>query len=232
MTPSESTATPIRDFGRAVHEAHPSASSPEQIDWLMLNVGLRCDLSCAHCHHACSPVRTEVMSRETMLDALSLAERIQPSLLDITGGEPELYPHLRELISLARSSGLAVRVRTNLVALAAPEAADLPAFFADQGVAHPGFTAGRVGGPDRGAAGQCRGVGDVYRRASDARRPGLRHRRSAWRSRSPTTPRSVSSRDPKARSRASSARPSSRSACASTHCSRFPTCRLAGIGSA
>ncbi len=135
MTASESTAIPTRDFGSAVHEAHPSASRPEQIDWLMLNVGLRCDLACAHCHHACSPVRTEVMSRETMLDALSFAERIRPSMLDITGGEPELYPHLRELISLARGAGLAVRVRTNLVALAAPEAADLPAYFADQGVA-------------------------------------------------------------------------------------------------
>jgi radical SAM/Cys-rich protein len=135
MTPSESAASPIHDFELTVHKADPSASSPGQIDWLMLNVGLRCDLACAHCHHACSPVRTEIMSRETMLDALGLAERIRPSVLDITGGEPALYPHLRELISRARSSGLAVRVRTNLVALATPEAADLPAYFADQGVA-------------------------------------------------------------------------------------------------
>jgi len=74
------------------------------------------------------------MSRETMLDSLLLAEQIQPALIDITGGEPELFAHLRELISRARASGFAVRVRTNLIALAAPDARDLPAFFAEQGV--------------------------------------------------------------------------------------------------
>ncbi len=110
------------------------------------------------------------MSRETMLDALSLAERIRPSVLDITGGEPELYPHLRELISLARSSGLAVRVRTNLVALAAPEAADLPAYFADQGVAIlaslPGVSAAQTV-EQRGSAAVWETSIDVLRTLAD-----------------------------------------------------------------
>lgn len=101
---------------------------------LMLNVGLRCDAACAHCHHACSPHRTEVMSRETMLDAIKLAEKIRPDLVDITGGEPEVFSALPELIARLRDAGLAVRVRTNLVALARPEHADLPALFAARGV--------------------------------------------------------------------------------------------------
>ena len=136
MNPSETPAIARpRDFECAVLEAHPSAAHPEPIESLMLNVGLRCDLACAHCHHACSPMRTEVMSRETMLDSLRLAEVIRPALLDITGGEPELFPHLRELVSRACAADFAVRVRTNLVALATPETSDLPGFFAEQGVA-------------------------------------------------------------------------------------------------
>ena len=135
MTPSESPATPIgRDFERTVLEAQPGANRPERIDTLMLNVGLRCDLACAHCHHDCSPARTESMSHQTMLDALALAEIVRPRLLDITGGEPELYEHLRELVVRSRRAGFPTRVRTNLVALADPAASELPAFFAEQGV--------------------------------------------------------------------------------------------------
>jgi radical SAM/Cys-rich protein len=135
MTPSEPPATPRRhDFERAVLAAQPTAAQPERIDTLMLNVGLRCDLACAHCHHACSPARTEVMTRGTMLDALQLAAILSPRMLDITGGEPELFEHLRELVSLARQADLETRVRTNLVALARPDTVGLPAFFAEQGV--------------------------------------------------------------------------------------------------
>ena len=124
-----------RDFGRTVSAALPSAACPERIDTLMLNVTLRCNMACAHCHHSCSPTRTESMSRDTMLDALALAEALEPSLIDVTGGEPELYEHLPELITRARAAGFAVRVRTNLIALSAPEARALPTFFADNDVA-------------------------------------------------------------------------------------------------
>jgi radical SAM/Cys-rich protein len=171
MTPSESAAeTPPRDFECAVLDAHPLAASPESIDWLMLNVGLRCDLACTHCHLGCSPTRTEVMSRETMLHALKLAERVQPTLIDITGGEPELFGHLRELISLARAGGFRTRVRTNLVALAAPDAIDLPRFFAEQGVtilaSLPGISAAQTL-EQRGSAAVWQTSVDVLRRLAD-----------------------------------------------------------------
>ena len=152
-------------------------------------------------------------------------------MLDITGGEPELYPHLRELISLARGAGLAVRVRTNLVALAAPEAAGLAAYFADHGVALlaslPGVSATQTV-EQRGSEAVWRTSVEVLLKLSElgygtgdslaleiAYNPPLGQLRTA----------------PKARSRASSVRPSNRWACASTHCSRCPTCRSAGIGS-
>ena len=88
------------------------------------------------------------MSRETMLSALELAVIVRPRMLDVTGGEPELWPHLRELVALSHEACLPLRVRTNLVALSRPDAADLPALFAAAGVSLlaslPGTTAEAV----------------------------------------------------------------------------------------
>jgi radical SAM/Cys-rich protein len=69
-----------------------------------------------------------------MLESVEFASLISPQLVDITGGEPELYPYLRELVVRTRALGLPVRVRTNLVALSRPDAGDLPRLFAEHGV--------------------------------------------------------------------------------------------------
>ncbi len=142
-------------FAERIESALPEAARAVRVDTLMLNVGLRCDLACAHCHQSSSPARSEVMPRETMLDALRLAGLLEPALIDITGGEPSLWPHLPETITLARAAGFAVRVRTNLVALARPECAHLSAFFAEHGASLlaslPGLNAQSVA-EQRGAA--------------------------------------------------------------------------------
>jgi len=127
-------ATRVPRFAERALAASPCADAPERIETLMLNIGLRCVASCAHCHHACTPDRIEVMSRDTMLESVRLAELLRPDLVDITGGEPELFAHLPELIGRLRDAGIPTRVRTNLVALARPENAALPELFAARGV--------------------------------------------------------------------------------------------------
>ena len=121
-------------FARRVALANPNAVRASRVETLMLNVTLRCDTACPHCHQSSSPDRAEAMSHDVMMDSLRLAEIIRPSLIDVTGGEPALWPHLPELVERARAAGHPVRVRTNLSALARPECARLPAFFADNGV--------------------------------------------------------------------------------------------------
>ena len=157
MVPSDTrcTAPPRAGFRERGRSAYPDADVPQRVATLMLNVGLRCDSACPHCHHACTPLRTESMSRETMAAALELARLLRPDLVDVTGGEPELWPHLRELIERARTAEHPVRVRTNLVALSRPHARDLPAYFAENGVrllaSLPGTTAEAMDA-QRGAA--------------------------------------------------------------------------------
>ena len=166
------TPTALRnDFARTVAEVDANASVPGRVETLMLNVGLRCDLACAHCHHACSPARVEVMARETLRAAISFAEELRPELVDVTGGEPVLYPHLRDLLGLARAARLPLRVRTNLVALARPEAADLPALFAHTRTrvlaSLPGGSAGDIAdAPGRASATWDRAIASLSTLAS------------------------------------------------------------------
>ena len=94
-----------------------------------VNLGFKCNLKCTHCHLECSPDRQEMMSPVTMSRVIDAAVRIQPEIVDITGGAPELHPYFREFISRLREAGLNVQSRTNLTVLVEPGLEDIPAFF-------------------------------------------------------------------------------------------------------
>lgn len=105
------------------------------VSTLQVNLGYRCNQSCAHCHVNASPQRTEEMSAQTM-DAVLRFLRENPGVrtLDLTGGAPELNPHFRWLVTRARQQGLHVIDRCNLTILEEPGQVDLAAFLASQGV--------------------------------------------------------------------------------------------------
>ena len=105
------------------------------LDILQVNVGLKCNQACIHCHLECSPARGELMDRATMERVVALAEAIRPKLVDITGGAPELNPHLKEFIADLTGRGFSVQSRTNLSAMEEPGCTDFPDFFAEHGVA-------------------------------------------------------------------------------------------------
>lgn len=101
---------------------------------LQVNVGFRCNLSCTHCHLECGPERSETMSLETMAQVAAAAAELQPEMVDITGGAPELNPNLRPFVRSLRKEGLRVQCRTNLTVLQEPGQADLPEFFREHRV--------------------------------------------------------------------------------------------------
>jgi radical SAM/Cys-rich protein len=94
------------------------------------------------------PARTEQMSRTTIDLVLAYALRHRPSMLDLTGGAPELNPHFRYLVASAREAGLRVIDRCNLTILEEPEQEDLADFLARNGVkivaSLPCYSAGNV----------------------------------------------------------------------------------------
>ncbi|MBA1445114.1 MAG: arsenosugar biosynthesis radical SAM protein ArsS [Chromatiales bacterium] len=88
-----------------------------RLETLQVNLGLRCNLSCVHCHVNAGPNRTEEMSRETVEDVLAFLRKHRMKALDLTGGAPELNPNFRYLVEEATGMGVHVIDRCNLTVL-------------------------------------------------------------------------------------------------------------------
>lgn len=101
---------------------------------LQVNIGKDCNLFCKHCHVKAGPGRSESMSQETISQCLSALANSDISTLDITGGAPELNPHLSWLIDEAVKLGCRVMVRTNLTTLDLDKYFHLAEFYASRKV--------------------------------------------------------------------------------------------------
>jgi len=121
-------------FDRKIEEVTGSHLSSRGIEIIQVNVGLRCNNLCAHCHLQAAPERTEAMDWPTMQLILGVAHRVRPTSVDITGGAPELNPLLCRFIRALREDGQRVQVRTNLTVLLEPEMSAMMRFYADAGV--------------------------------------------------------------------------------------------------
>jgi radical SAM/Cys-rich protein len=122
------------DFDRRVRDATGEHLRGEKITTMQVNVGLVCNLECRHCHVASSPKRKEVMSWETMGHVLRAVREVGCSVVDITGGAPEMNPHFERFVEAATSQGATVIVRTNLTILLQPGYENTARFMADRGV--------------------------------------------------------------------------------------------------
>jgi len=107
----------------------------ERVTTLQVNIGLRCNLACHHCHVESGPKRGEALARRDVERILRLLER-NPAVdtLDITGGAPELHADFRDLVRGARGLGRRVIDRCNLTVLFEPGQEDTASFLAEQGV--------------------------------------------------------------------------------------------------
>ncbi len=102
---------------------------------LQVNLGKLCNQACHHCHVEAGPKRTENMERRTVdriLELLSDAPQI--TLVDITGGAPEMNPHFRSFVTALRSMNKDVIDRCNLTILFEEGQKDTAEFLAAQKV--------------------------------------------------------------------------------------------------
>jgi radical SAM/Cys-rich protein len=134
--------SPPRDFHFARKLVDEKVSfKPTSIETLQLNITKLCNQACVHCHVDSSPRRRE-MTSDAVLDRCLELLRDFPEIktFDLTGGAPELHPRFREAVRTTRSFGKRVIVRHNLTVQMDPHPitkeslADLPEFFAEQGV--------------------------------------------------------------------------------------------------
>lgn len=101
---------------------------------LQVNLGYRCNQACLHCHVNAGPNRTEVMDDANVERIPHVLAARGLTLLDLTGGAPELHPRFRWLVREARALGTRVVDRCNLTILSEPGQDDLADFLAAQGV--------------------------------------------------------------------------------------------------
>lgn len=101
---------------------------------IQVNIGLKCNLECGHCHVISSPHRKEMMDWKTMGHVIAAAEKAQAKLVDITGGAPEMHPLFRRFVTTLREKEFPVLVRTNLTILLEPGFETVPDFFRTQEV--------------------------------------------------------------------------------------------------
>jgi radical SAM/Cys-rich protein len=106
----------------------------EDLEIVQVNLGFRCNQQCRHCHVEAGPERTEMMTWETMELVLTACRQVQPKVVDLTGGAPELNPNYRRFVEALRSDGCSVQSRTNLTILHEPGMGDLPRFWAEHQV--------------------------------------------------------------------------------------------------
>jgi radical SAM/Cys-rich protein len=96
---------------------------------LQINVGLLCNQSCRHCHVSAGPQRKEIMDSETVEAVIAYARRNRFNSVDITGGAPELNPHITRLIEGLSPLTSRLMVRSNLTVLNGIEMEALTALF-------------------------------------------------------------------------------------------------------
>jgi radical SAM/Cys-rich protein len=130
----------VPDLDRARFDSHLAGQGlgplhRERVSTLQLNIGLRCNLACHHCHVESGPKRTERLDRRGVDRILELLER-NPDVatLDITGGAPEMHEDFRDLVRGARRLGRTVVDRCNLTILFEPGQEDTAEFLAEQSV--------------------------------------------------------------------------------------------------
>ena len=125
----------MNDFEKSIFTKHGTEGLfSDTIDSLQVNLGLKCNQQCLHCHLESSPEREEVMEWPVMELILKAVEISRCRLVDLTGGAPELNPFFRRFVRALREEGCLVQVRTNLTVLLAPGMQDLPGFFKDREV--------------------------------------------------------------------------------------------------
>lgn len=99
----------------AAHGQHPLMTNG--VDVLQMNICRKCNLFCKHCHVEAGPHRTEMMSRAIMEKCLDILRGNAISTIDVTGGAPEINPHLEWFLDNASRLQRRLIVRSNLTLL-------------------------------------------------------------------------------------------------------------------
>ena len=119
----------MNDFERQIAGISGNGLHSVKVETLQVNLGLRCNQQCNHCHIEASPQRDEIMEWDVMEMVLKAAKSARCQLVDLTGGAPEINPYFRRFVAALCQEGHCVQVRTNLTVLLEPDMEGMPEFL-------------------------------------------------------------------------------------------------------
>ncbi len=117
------------DFEQKIKEITGKKLQCDSLGTMQVNIGFQCNQECRHCHVQGSPSRVEMMEWSTMQTILEVTKQLPGCFIDITGGTPELHPHLTRFIQGFYAQDHPVQVRTNLTTLQESKSKKLVDFF-------------------------------------------------------------------------------------------------------
>jgi radical SAM/Cys-rich protein len=117
-------------FAKKLAEDGLDPLTATNVEIFQINLGRLCNQVCKHCHVNAGPNRTEIMTRETMEECLSILKKNSIPLVDLTGGAPEMNPHFRWFIEELSKLDVSIIDRCNLTILSEPGQEDLAEFLA------------------------------------------------------------------------------------------------------
>lgn len=140
----------IVDFKKELENIDPQLLRLDQLQTLQVNLGNRCNQSCAHCHVQAGPNGKKIMSKRVMEKIIDFLRRRPGLTVDITGGCPELNPDFRFFIDGICEVACPVMVRTNLTVFFEPNLSWVPKRYSEKKVvlmvSLPCYTAENVDG--------------------------------------------------------------------------------------
>jgi radical SAM/Cys-rich protein len=122
------------DFREALTSTDPMFLRFDQLQTLQINLGNRCNQSCAHCHVQAGPRGEKIMPKAAMQKIIDFLRNHPPLCVDITGGCPELNPHFRFFVEGICKLPSLLMVRTNLTVFFEPGLDWVPEWYRDHRV--------------------------------------------------------------------------------------------------
>jgi radical SAM/Cys-rich protein len=124
----------IPDFKKELENTDSQLLRFNKLETLQINLGNRCNQSCAHCHVQAGPQGQKIMPKSVMEKIISFVQDHRGLCIDLTGGCPELNPDFKFLVKNIHEYASPLMVRTNLTVFFEPGLEWIPQWYQEHKV--------------------------------------------------------------------------------------------------